>query len=516
MNLNSASVVSKNTYEPGNKVEVLIDHAWVTAGGDLRQHALSQAVSESTARSVDVAVAGGGSVAIAVAVGVSVARAEIDGEVHAKIMDGSLVEVEGAVLLSAAAKARERQGSDADSEYLPTARATAPALAFAAAAGGSGWGSIAVDAAGSVSEIVSELTIGAEVSDSEVVATRNIELRAIDRTEVQSEVKAIGASASVFAGSVAVPKSTTTNRNDVTTLIKNSRVVSTEGSRLALESVSLSKLTPSIETVSVAVAIGVAVGTSILDASYGSDAEVSAAITGSSDIEAPLGVVLVSASSSVEAKSEVRSHVVGVVAVDVVDQEVTTSPTVTAAVEGGRINAARVGVSALSNDLASTRLRSGDGGGLSTNVANIDATAEPVVTSKITDGANVAGVVEIYVRSTSTSQAEALFGVDEESDDGGDERGLNVGVVTIAVNDSRAKVRPTVKVDIGEATLTSQGNITVEAVGGKALNPGDGEFDAGTEVHPENDTISFEDEHGFGLGALVEYEPGEHEPIGGL
>ncbi|MEO2019246.1 MAG: C-type lectin domain-containing protein, partial [Fuerstiella sp.] len=168
-----------------------------------------------------------------------------------------------------------------------------------------------------------------------------------------------------------------------------------------------------------------------------------------------------------------------------------------------------------------TGLRSGDGGLVSVNVANIDAKAQPAVTTEIKGGAELFASTTMRINAAADSNAEALLGVEKHDDDdtvyGDNQKGINIGVITVAANDSRATVKPVVKIDIGDASLNSDGGITIMADGGQPKNISDDHnFDADIGVEVDDNRIDFREEHGLGYGTVVQYGKNESESLGGL
>ena len=522
--LNAASAISDNTVTSDVTSEVAGAEMTI-AGGDLS--VIAESVPQHSAKTFALDIAGsGGEVAVSVGVAVSKATNTIDGDLSASIgrqeAGETSVSVGGSIDVRAELKQRTVNGQPQASAY-----ANAPSIAAAVAIGIGGSGS----GAGSAAESHSHLDVFAGIGHAVVRSDDRVTVFAHDETSLETDTSAISAAAGLGGLSVAVSKSLVVNQNDVSAVISESSVTS-DLQDVVVNALGSSELTPHATTVAVTLAIGGSDTATNIDGIYRGDEEcddedecgasVQAGIIEGSQVNAPLGGILVDAISDAEVTATVISGSVGLVAVDVVSQKVWASPAVTANIESSSLNAAKVIANSLANDTASTKMIGGDGGGLSINVANIYSEAKPLVRTEVGDNANIEGVTQVVVRAESISDAKALLGP-EESDDRQTE--INVGVVTVSASDSFATVAPTVDVTIGNASIDSGGVLEVDAVGGRLMErPKESVFDAASGVSAnagglDANTIEFNEEHGLGYGDAIQYVSNGASnayPVGGL
>ncbi|MDF1842901.1 MAG: lectin-like protein, partial [Rubripirellula sp.] len=524
--LNAASAISDNTVTNNVTSEVAGTELTI-ASGDLS--VIAESVPQHAAETFALDIAGsGGYVAVSIGVAVSKATNTIDGDLSASIgrqdAGETALSVGGAIDVLAELKQHTVNGQPQASAY-----ANAPSIAAALAIGIGGSGS----GAGSAAESQSHLDVSASVGHAEIRSDGGITVFARDETSLETDTSAISAAAGLGGLSVAVSKSLVVNQNDVSAVISDSSVTS-DLQDVVVNALGSSELTPHATTVAVTVAIGVSDTTTNIDAIYRGDetcddedecgASVHAGITEGSQVNAPLGGILVDAISDAEVTATAISGSVAVVAVDVVSQKVWASPAVTASIEGSSLNAAKVIANSLTNDTASTKMIGGDGGGLSINVANIYSEAKPVVRTEVGDMANIEGVTQVVVRAESISDARALLGPEEENSDDR-QKEINAGLVTVSASDSFATVAPIVDVNVGNASVHSDGEILIEAVGGRLMERPDASvFNANTGIDANADgldanTIEFNEEHGLGYGDAIQYvasDTSNANPVGGL
>ncbi|MDA7874880.1 hypothetical protein N9B17_06875, partial [Rhodopirellula sp.] len=519
--INAASAISDNTV--ANDVVASVSNAGMVVDGDITVMATMHPLHDTLTRAIDVSIAGG-AVAFGGAIAVSKAVATLQGSVKAAVGAGNGPETSLKI-----GGSTEVISKVINENKRTNVVSTAPAYAVALAGSPEGVsGSISAD--GSVAQSISKLELDATVTGAKIESNGGVNVSSEDKIRLKTDTKAVSVSLAIgLSAGIALTKSQTINANQVSAYIADSLVTS-EQENVRVSALGGSTLLPEATTTAVAL-VGVAVGNTNIEAIYRNDqgcddegecgASISAEIKESSNVNAAFGGVFVLANSNASASSSVNAHTAAAANVDVVSQRVWVSPTVEATIEQSRVYGAKLLVESSANDSATAQMRGGDGGVVSVNVANLYSEAKPEVTTTVSDNSDVYAQTQAIITAIATSNAESLLGVQPEKDDLEENRGLNVGGLTVASNDSFATVEPKINIAVDDATVKTDGELTIEAIGGILMETAASHvFDAGDGVDPISNTIDFQQESGLGYGTVVRYggdgDSADKNPIGGL
>lgn len=519
--INAASAISDNTV--ANDVVASVSNAGMVVDGDITVMATMHPLHETLTRAIDVSIAGGTG-AFGGAIAVSKAVATLQGSVKAAVGAGNGPETSLKI-----GGSTEVISKVINENKRTNVVSIAPAYAVALAGAPEG-ASVSISADGSVAQSISKLELDATVTGAKIESNGGVNVSSEDKIRLKTDTKAVSVSLAIgFSAGIALTKSQTINANQVSAYIADSLVTS-EQENVRVSALGGSTLLPESTTTAVAF-LGVAVGNTNIEAIYRNDqgcddegecgASISAEIKESSNVNAAFGGVFVLANSNASASSSVNAHTAAFANVDVVSQRVWVSPTVEATIEQSRVYGAKLLVESSANDSATAQMRGGDGGVVSVNVANLYSEAKPEVTTTVSDNSDVYAQTQAIITAIATSNAESLLGVQPEKDDLEENRGLNVGGLTVASNDSFATVEPKINIAVDDATVKTDGELTIEAIGGILMETAAShEFDAGDGVDPISNTIDFQQESGLGYGTVVRYggdgDSADKNPIGGL
>ncbi len=295
--------------------------------------------------------------------------------------------------------------------------------------------------------IESDIQGASASAKSTITAAGDIMLTAGENATINSEIVTAAVAVGVQGGSVGISLADNTVSSGITAYADNATITST-GGQISIGASSQD----SVNTLSVATSIAAALGGAAAGGSASADVSpIVSAYVGSGATLNAAGAISLNATTTNGASASTYGIAIGFLAVGTSTATASADGSTMAYIDGGVTGCGSLTVQATANDSSDAQATAFAGGIIAGGGAAAAATTAPAVTADVDGNGAISstGTVEVNAQDTPDAQADTL--------------GLDVGAVSIGVNDSTSTSAGTTSAYLGNGVTIVAPSLEVEA-----------------------------------------------------